>query len=272
MERMLVVVFENETKAYEGSRALNELDQEGSISIHAESVIQKNADGTISVKQTEGDFPIRAIAGTGIGSLVGLLGGPIGFGVGAAIGATTGLLSDIYVAGVNTDFLEDASTALTPGKFAVLADVSEEWITPVDTRMEALGGCVFRTTREHFEEEQRARELAELRAEITQLKAEHAQARADRKAKIQAKVDALSRKLQEKLDQAKQRSEAIKNEADAKINALQQKAVKARHEAKTAINARIAEIKKQYEEASAKLRTATAEQLRKAAASIERGS
>ena len=269
---MLVVVFENETKVYEGSRALNELDQEGAISIHAESVIQKNADGTISVKQTEGDFPIRAVAGTAIGSLVGLLGGPIGFAVGAGIGATAGLLSDIYMAGVNTDFLADASTALTPGKFAVLADVSEEWITPVDTRMEALGGSVFRTAREHFEEEQRARELAELRAEITQLKAEHAQARADRKAKIQAKVDALSRKLQEKLDEAKQRSEAIKNEADAKINALQQKTVKARHEAKTAINARIAEIKKQYEEASAKLRTATAEQLRKAAAHIEKKS
>jgi uncharacterized membrane protein len=271
MERMLVVVFENETKAYEGSRALDELDHEGCISIHAESVIQKNADGTVSVKQTEGDFPIRAIAGTAIGSLVGLLGGPIGLAVGATVGTSAGMLRDVYLAGVNADFLEDASAALTPGKFAVLADVSEEWITPVDARMEVLGGSVFRTAREHFEEERRARELAALKAEITQLRAEEAHARADRKARIQAKVDVLSRKLQDKLDQAKQRSEAIKTETDAKINALQQKAVKAQREAKAAINARIAEIKKQYEEASAKLRTATAEQLRKAAAHIEKG-
>jgi hypothetical protein len=44
MERILAVVFDNETKTYEGSRALTQLDREGSISIHAESVIQKNAD------------------------------------------------------------------------------------------------------------------------------------------------------------------------------------------------------------------------------------
>jgi hypothetical protein len=52
----------------------------------------------------------------------------------------------------------------------VVADVSEEWITPIDTRMEALGGLVVRTTREHFEEERRTEELAGLRAEIAQLK------------------------------------------------------------------------------------------------------
>jgi uncharacterized membrane protein len=272
MERMLAVVFENETKAYEGSRALNQLDQEGSISVHAESVVQKNTDGTVSVKQVDGDFPIRAVAGTAIGSLVGLLGGPVGFAVGAAIGATVGLLRDAYLADVNVDFLDDLSKALTPGKFAVLADVSEEWTTPVDIRMEALGGFVFRTPRERFEEERRVKELAALRAEITQLKAEHAQARADRKAKIQAKIEALNQKLQDKLDEAKQRSEALKKETDAKVNALQEKAAKAQRETKTAINARIAEIKNRYEDASAKLRTATAEQLRKAAAHIEKGS
>lgn len=271
MERMLVVVFDNEKKAYEGSRALLELDQEGSISIHAESVIQKNADGTATVKEADGDFPIRAVAGTAIGSLVGLLGGPIGFAVGATAGATAGVLSDLFVAGINTDFLGDASAALTPGKFAVVADVSEEWLTPVDTRMEALGGFVIRTAREHYEEERRARELAALKAEIGELKAEQAHARADRKAKIQAKIDALSQRLQMQLDQAKQRSETIKAETDAKINALQRKAAEAQRDAKAAINARISEIKKQYEEASAKLRAATAAQLRKAAAHIEKG-
>ena len=271
MERMLAVVFENETKAYEGSRALNALDHEGSISIHAESVIQKNADGTVSVKQVDGDFPIRAVAGTAIGSLIGVLGGPVGFAAGAVIGASAGMLRDAYLADVNVDFLDDVLKSLTPGKFAVVADVSEEWSTPVDTRMEALGGWVHRTAREHFEEERRAKELAALRAEIAQLTTEQAQARADRKVKIQAKIDALNMKLQRKLDEAKQRSEALKKETDAKVNALQEKAAKAQREAKTAINGRIAEIKKEYEEASAKLRAATAEQLRKAAAHIEKG-
>ncbi|MGA2841551.1 MAG: hypothetical protein ABSG18_15475 [Steroidobacteraceae bacterium] len=45
---------------------------------------------------------------------------------------------------VDTDFLTDVATALTPGKYAVVADVDEDWVTPVDTRMEAVGGVVFR--------------------------------------------------------------------------------------------------------------------------------
>ena len=35
MEKMLAVVFDSESKAYQGSRALAQLDAEGSIAIHA---------------------------------------------------------------------------------------------------------------------------------------------------------------------------------------------------------------------------------------------
>ena len=89
MERMLAVVFNDEPKTYEGSHALKQLDNEGSITIHAEAVIKKNADGTVTVKQSEDDFPIRTIGGTAIGSLIGLLEGPVGL----AVGATAGLLA-----------------------------------------------------------------------------------------------------------------------------------------------------------------------------------
>ena len=248
MEKMLVVVFDNETKTYEASRALNQLDSEGSITIHAEAVINKHNDGTITVKQGDGDFPVRTVSGTAIGSLIGLLGGPAGLAVGALTGTMVGSFADLFVAGVDSDFLAEVSNVLTPGKYAIVADISEEWVTPVDTRMEALNGFVFRTARKSFEEAQRARELAELRAEIDQLKAEHARVKAEHKAKLQAKIDELNTRLQAKLQQARQRSEQIKNETDAKVHALQQKAVKAQGDAKTAINTRVTEIKKQYEQ------------------------
>src|SRR5271166_2896711 len=121
MERMLVVIFDDESKAYEGSRALKQLDAEGSITIHAESVIKKNADGTVTVKQSEDDFPIRSVGGTAIGSLIGLLEGPIGLGIGAAAGLAAGILGDLHVAGVNAEFLDDVGSALTSGKCAVVA-------------------------------------------------------------------------------------------------------------------------------------------------------
>ena len=248
MEKMLVVVFDNESKAYEGSRALNQLDSEGNITIHAEAVIGKNNDGTLTVKQGDGDFPVRTVSGTAIGSLIGLLGGPAGLAVGALAGTMVGSIADLFVAGVDSDFLAEASNALTPGKYAIVADVSEEWVTPVDTRMEALNGFVFRTARQSFEEAQRAREVAEVRAEMDQLKAEHARAKAEHKAKLQAKIDGLNTRLQAKLQQARQRSEQIKNETDAKVQGLQKKAAKAQGDAKAVINARVSEIKKQYEQ------------------------
>jgi uncharacterized membrane protein len=93
MERMLVVVFDDEKRAYEGSRALHQLDGDGSIAIHAESVIEKKADGTAAVKQAEGDFPIRTLEGTALGGLVGLLAGPVGLAVGAGAGLMVAALT-----------------------------------------------------------------------------------------------------------------------------------------------------------------------------------
>ncbi len=90
MERMLVVVFDNEKKTYDGSKALAALDAEGSISVYAEAIIEKNDDGTVTIKQIKEEFPISTVSGTAIGALIGVLGGPIGVAVGAAGGTFAG--------------------------------------------------------------------------------------------------------------------------------------------------------------------------------------
>jgi uncharacterized membrane protein len=269
MERMLVVVFDDESKAYEGSHALKQLDADGSIAIHAEAVIKKNADGTITVKQANDEFPIRSIGGTAIGSLIGLLEGPVGMAVGAYAGALAGVVGDLHVVGVDADFVDDVAKTLNPGKCAVIAEISEEWITPVDTRMEAVGGTVFREAREAVEEEQRAREIAKLRAEIDQLKAEYTKARADRKAKLKAQIDKLEAKLKEQVEQARQESERMKQEMEAKVHALQEKAAKTQGEIKATFNARVKSIRQHHEQSQAKLKHALAQQLTAAAAKLE---
>ena len=125
MEKMLVVIFDDEKKAYEGLHALEQLDSDGTIALHAEAVIKKNADGTIEVKQSSDDLPVRTAGGTAIGSFIGLLGGPVGVGIGGALGALAGSVWDLNVAGVNAEFVDDVATRLEPGKFAVIADISE---------------------------------------------------------------------------------------------------------------------------------------------------
>ena len=218
MENMLVVVFENESNAYDGSRALTELESEGSISIHAKAVIKKNDDDTITIKQKGDDFPIHTVSGTAVGSLIGLLGGPIGLALGAVARTVAGSIGDENRAGVNSDFLKEASAKLTPGKWAIVSDVSEDWITtPLDTQMEALGGIVFRAARENVEHEQYTKDVAAIKADIAQLKEEQAKSRTNQKVKLQSKIDNLNEKLRTQLEAAKLRSMEQKKETKAKV-------------------------------------------------------
>lgn len=179
MEKMLAVIVDDEAKAYEVSDALDDLVQEGDVSIYEQAIIQKSADGTISTKQSDADVPIRELEGTAIGAMIGLLGGPVGVGIGSVAGGLTGGLRDLHLSEVSEEFIDDVSAMLTPGKFAVIADIDEDedWVTPVDVRMEALGGTVLRAPKKSVEAEQRAR----LRDEFEQAKAELTRAHADRK-------------------------------------------------------------------------------------------
>jgi len=246
MDRMLIAVFDNEEKAYEGRRALQQLDAEGTIAVYAAAVLTKNANGTTEVKQGDEAAPWGTVAGTAVGSLIGILGGPVGAVVGAASGALLGAIPDLENARVSADFLDDVAKTLTPGKVAVVAEIDEDWTTPVDTRMEALGAYVFRRSLAEVVDTQDERDIASLKADIAQIKGELADARAERKAKLQARMDALNAKLEEKLEKSKARREAIRREAETKVNQLKTKATQARQEIKAKQEQRVASVKKQY--------------------------
>jgi len=247
MNKMLAVVFGDEKAAYEGVRALSALDGEGSIEVNSLAVIKKKADGTVSRERVDDVFPAWTLGGTALGSLIGVLGGPVGLAVGMGTGALAGLIGDLRTSEVDEDFLSDVSTALIPGKYAVVADVDEEWVTPVDTRMEALGGVVFRTIKSAAEDERRAREVAARRSELDQLKAEHAKARSDLKAKLKAKIDQLRARLEKKLEQNQARSKQTAEQLQAKVAALQKKADQEKGDAKAAIEARITSLRADYQ-------------------------
>lgn len=185
MERMLAAIFNDEAKAEEASRALRQLYEQGSITLYAESIIRKDADGTVTTKQQEGEFPIPPI--------------PL------SIGAIANLLADSTGDSnmlVDAEFLEEVAAGLKPGQCAVAGDIGETYAVPVDTRMEALGGAVSRVSKKAFEQYRRARDVAGLRAEILQLKAEHAQGWLDRKAKIETGIERLNAKMQSRLKAA----------------------------------------------------------------------
>jgi len=245
MNKLIAVVFRDEKSAYEGVSALYALDGEASIVLNRLAVIKKNADATIATKRVDDDFPPPSgtLAGTAIGSLVGILGGPVGLAVGAGTGGLIGIVRDFITADLDSDFVSDVASALTPQTYAVLADVDEEWITPLDKRMEELGGTVFRTVKADVHEERVARETAARRAEIDQLKAELAKASSERKAKLQARIDQLRARMEKRLEEERTRSKQISEEMQARVQALKKKAEKEKGDAKTAIEARISRIR-----------------------------
>jgi uncharacterized membrane protein len=107
MDRMLVVVFDTEPKAYEGKKALHQLEDEGSIVVYAYAVVGRNADGTTTVKQSDDPGPLGTLVGTSVGALIGLLGGPVGLAIGAAAGLAVGGTVDINNARIGEDFIDD---------------------------------------------------------------------------------------------------------------------------------------------------------------------
>ncbi len=269
MEKMIVIVFDDEKKAYDATHALSELDSEGNVSVHSEAVIAKNKDGTVSVKKEDDSFPVRTVAGTAVGSLIGLLGGPIGVALGAGAGTLAGAISEMNVADVDTDFLLDASSKLTNGKYAVVADISEEWETPLDTKMEELGGTIVRTVKKHYEADLKAQDIAALKLQRDQLKEEMQKASSERKTKLQAKIDALNARLNVKMTNAKQRLEQMSSERQAKIQALEVKRKTAKEDTKKRIEERTTEIKRHYDEAEKKLRIQTADRLEREGQRLE---
>jgi len=228
MDRMLVVVFDNESKAYEGKKALLQLDGEGSIGVYGYAVLAKNADGSASIKQGDDVGPIGSLVGTSLGSLIGVLAGPVGLAVGAGAGLLAGGAADVNNVGIGYDFIDDVSKVLSPNRFAVIAEVDEDWTTPVDTRMESLGGTVFRRALSEVKEQIHDENVAAMKADLAQLKAEHAKAQADRKAKLQERINQLDSKVQAQLQNAKDRREALQRKAQAKVQFLKDKAAETR--------------------------------------------
>jgi len=227
MERMLVVVFDGEKKAYEGVAALRQLESEGAISAYAGAVVAKNADGTTSVKDFDDVGPAGTLIGTSLGSLIGLLGGPVGLAIGAMSGLSLGALVDLDNAGVGADFVEDVQKTLKPGTVAVVADVEEEWTTPVDTRMEALGGTVLRRAVYEVRQTLRAEHVKAMKADLAQMKAELAKTRADHRKKLQHKVDELQAKIASEQKKVDAQQEAFQKHQKAKRETLKKNAAAA---------------------------------------------
>jgi uncharacterized membrane protein len=222
----------------------------------------------VSVREAADGGPVGTLVGMVTGGLIGLLGGPAGVAVGAYVGGFGGLMYDLFNAGVSGDFIDEVSAALTPGKVAVVADIDETWVTPVDARLGALGGTTFRRYPSDVIDEELTRETEAASKELEELKAELAQASGETKANVQAAIERQRAKLDALVARVEKALADRKAEFEARLSTLRAQHEQAREQQRQHIQARIDELKASYETRKEKLEEAR--QLAKASAEMTR--
>jgi len=161
MRNYISVVFDTSAKAYQGLHALWQLDATGDVTVHGSAVIHRDSLGQVQVDTKETNPGVGTAFGVGIGALLGALAGPAGAAVGAAggaaLGAATGGALGVAVdagrADTRAQALDETRFVLGIGQSAIIADVSEDWTSPVDTRMNQLGGIVYRRAKSDVEDD-----------------------------------------------------------------------------------------------------------------------
>ena len=277
MDTFIAVVFDNDDTAYKGADALRDLHRDGDLVVYSAAIIGKDLDGNISIKQAADEGPIGTAFGMLMGAMVGVLAGPAavaggavaagtaaassvaatGMAAGGLTGGYFGMFRNLMEAGIDADTLEAVSIELLPGKSAVVAAVDEALMAPLDSRMEAAGGKVFRKARVEVIDEQIERETAASEAEMLALEREWDAADEAMRASIKAKADAARKKLSDSTERALQRLEQLDREFEARQAALDEQITNAVGDAKGRYEKRKAEVQKEYESRSAKIKEAS---------------
>jgi uncharacterized membrane protein len=121
-ERNVVVVrFDEPSKAYQGLSVLKQCDAEGRIEIEGAAVVERSAAGGLVVSEKDDDVDYAGtVGGSVIGMLVGVLGGPVGVLLGLGTGALVGSAVDIDRAETSEEALTVLGRSIPPGSAAAV--------------------------------------------------------------------------------------------------------------------------------------------------------
>ena len=264
MSKFAAMVFRDEKSAYEGLHALEKLHAEGTLSVYGTNIIRRGTDGRISVLTRNGQGALGNGVGALVDGLIGLLSGlPTGT-PGLAVLAGAGAVHDFGHIGVSWDFVIEVELELAPGKVAVIAEISEERVAPLDARMGELGVKVVRGTRQFEEDHLESR--ANAQARLFELRAERAWRKEfrDRDRAGTPAEEAMQKALTGQIEQTQQRLASIaerldrelddaKQELDAKLEALRSQASGVEPQMRKRIDRRVACLCDEFREREQKL-------------------
>ena len=195
-DKVVVVAFSDEGKAFEALATIKQLDRDGQIDLVEAAVVTRDQDGRVDMKDEAGDDSVLGTASGGlIGLLIGILGGPLGILLGGATGLLLGSLWDLDDAETTESALGEVSKSVRVGHKSLLAQVVEQNPEVLDTAMAQLGGTVVRRPVYEIEDEiaraQEAQREAKKQANAKLREARHEKTRAQ----VHAKVEELKSNL-----------------------------------------------------------------------------
>ena len=246
MDKMIVIVFTNETNAFNGLTELKNLHRNGDITLYNEMVISKDDRGEISTKDIKDDGPIGTFMGMSVGALLGMFGGPVGMLAGMSGGALAGMFYDINEADIDIEFVDEVSKKMVPGTVAILADVNEEWTTPIDSKMVESGGVVFRQLRRDVEDNQIEQRINKEQESIEKFKKELQASKDDAKDKINEHINKAKENLVSLSERAKKKEESLKEDMQRKIETLEGQVKDLDQKNRDKINQMIERVKTEY--------------------------
>ena len=246
MDRMLVVVFDSETRVSEALGLLAALDDERAITVYAAGRVTKDGDGVVAVA----DFPASGSHDTVLAvptrHLIDLLGRPATFS-GPAV-------ADLAEVGVQAEFMAEVRRRFPPGSAALVAEIEESSVLPVDVRMEQLGGDVMRQSRAPVADVLNYFQLAISADDAADMESEYARTSSDGRARLREPLTKAQVRLDAARSQAQCRIDGRRREAEAKIRLLRPRAANANDDRTETIERQIAAIRAEYVQWAAKLR------------------
>jgi uncharacterized membrane protein len=183
-DSVIVVQFDEPSKAYQALSELNRVGREGRVDVKSAVLLERNQDGSVRTPEGSDNAAGFYLASGGLlGMLVGALGGPVGMLLGGSIGAMGGSVGELARADDQDVALQAIAERIKPGSPVLVAEVAEPAEEVIDEAMAALGGTVTRRPASDVYAEVVAAENADFQEGVDALKARihehHAEAEAD---------------------------------------------------------------------------------------------
>lgn len=206
---MIQALFDSESEAFNGLRALQQLDSAQDISIGESYVLTKDLNGSVSLRSAKDEAEgYSAIGGGIIGGLVGLLAGPLGLLVGIGAGMVAGSVGDTVRAEGISDYLDEVSANIPNGDSLLIAHVWEDFDSQIDAVLQPISKDIRRLNLEDEVFIPASSEMDRLSEDITKAETEYLAADEEGKHAANERMlllkidrDALGRKLSGHLEE-----------------------------------------------------------------------